>query len=107
MFHDRSRIVVTTGRKIAMQKIQEIFACRIWNPGPWNSQLIQLRESGIPLKSGIQSPSSTYKESEIQYLKSEILRVESRIQETLGASTKKNEYYTLYSLSSHWLSDYS
>ena len=40
---------------------------------------IQLKESGIPLTLGIQNPSSTDKESVIQYLK-----VNSRIQDSLG-----------------------
>ena len=40
---------------------------------------IQLKESGIPLKNAIRNPSSTDKQSGIQYLESRIHRVESRI----------------------------
>ena len=41
---------------------------------------VQLKQSGISLTMGIQNPSSTDKESGIQYLKSGMLSVESRIQ---------------------------
>ena len=41
---------------------------------------VQLKQSGISLTVGIQNPSSTDKESGIQYLKSGMLSVESRIQ---------------------------
>ena len=62
--------------------IWEIFACGIQNPGffcLWNLEswalesIIQLQESGIPLRIGIQNPSSTGKELGIH-------RVESSIQ---------------------------
>ena len=46
--------------------------------------LIKLREFGIPQTIGIPNPSSTKKESGIQYLKSGIHSVESRIQHCLG-----------------------
>ena len=41
---------------------------------------VQLKQSGISLTMGIQNPSSTDKESGIQYLKSGMLSVESRTQ---------------------------
>ena len=41
---------------------------------------VQVKQSGISLTMGIQNPSSTHKESGIQYLKSGMLSVESRIQ---------------------------
>ena len=41
---------------------------------------VQVKQSGISLTMGIQNPSSTDKESGIQYLKSGMLSVESRIQ---------------------------
>ena len=43
----------------------------VGNPESWALESrIQLKESGIPLTIGIQNPSSTDKESEIQYLES-------------------------------------
>ena len=45
---------------------------------------IQLKESGIPLRIGIQSPNFTDKESGIQFLESGIHDVESRIQDCPG-----------------------
>ena len=44
---------------------------------------LQLKESGIPLTIRIQNPSSTDKETRIQYLESGIESVESRIQDCL------------------------
>ena len=39
--------------------IKEYFGCGTWNPKLWNPESrIQLKESGIPQKIGIQSPSS-------------------------------------------------
>ena len=61
----------------------------LWKPNPGNLESqtlesgIQLKEFGIPLMSGIQHPSSTDKESTIQYLESGIHGVESRIQDCL------------------------
>ena len=63
-----------------------------WNPGnfcfrnpkSWAlKSAIQLKESGIPLQIEIRNPRFTDKESEIQYLESEIHCVESRIQTSL------------------------
>ena len=45
---------------------------------------IQLKESGIPLTIGIQSPNFTDKESGIQFLESGIHDVESRIEDCPG-----------------------
>ena len=43
--------------------IKEYFGCGIWNPELWNPECrIQLKESEIPQKIGIQSPSSTDKD---------------------------------------------
>ena len=44
----------------------------------------QLKESATPLTFGIRNPSSTDKESVIQYLGFGIHRVNSRIQDSLG-----------------------
>ena len=59
---------------------------------------MQLKKSGIPLTIEIRNPSSTDKESEIQYLESGIHGVESRIQSCLGFPyvmwhTNHNELY--------------
>jgi len=58
---------------------QSLRPCKvIRNPG----SIIQLKESGIPLMTGIRNPSSTAKElieSGIQYLESRIHSVESRM----------------------------
>ena len=63
-----------------------------WNPGnfcfrnpkSWAlKSVIQLKESRIPLEIEIRNPRFTDKESEIQYLESEIHGVESRIQNSL------------------------
>ena len=57
----------------------------LWNPESWALENgIQLKESGIPLTIGIRNPSSTDKESRIQYLKFRIHSMESRIQDCLG-----------------------
>jgi len=57
----------------------------LWNPESWTLESgIQLKESGIPLTIEIRNPSSTDKESGIQYFESEIQGVESRIQDCLG-----------------------
>ena len=50
----------------------------LWNPEYW------ALEYGIQLMQGIRNPSSTDKNSGIQYLESRIHGVESRIQECLG-----------------------
>ena len=63
--------------------ILDIFACGIRNPGLVESG-IQLKESRISLTVAIRNPSSTDKESEIQYLKSRIHDMESRIQDRLA-----------------------
>ena len=71
---------------------QEVLKClvvRIRNPGNsclWNpgsrvlESEIQLKDNGIPLTIGIRNPRSTNNESRIQYLKSEIPSVGSRIE---------------------------
>ena len=59
------------------------FVCGIRNPGLVESG-IQLKESRISLTVAIWNPSSTDKESEIQYLKSRIHDMESRIQDCLA-----------------------
>ena len=57
----------------------------LWNPESWALENgIQLKESGIPLTTGIRNPNSTDKESSIQYLKFRIHSMESRIQDCLG-----------------------
>ena len=63
--------------------ILAIFACGIRNPGLVESG-IQLKESRISPTVAIRNPSSTDKESEIQYLKSRIHDMESRIQDRLA-----------------------
>ena len=82
----------------------EIFACWIWNPGYfacgiWNLGyfacgsgirdilLVESRFLGFLIRDtaqGIRNPSSTDKESRIQYLKSGIHGVETRVQDRLG-----------------------
>ena len=56
------------------KEIPEIFASRIWNPGILSGEIwgsyrvksgIQLKESRIPLTTGIRNPSSTDKQSGI------------------------------------------
>ena len=54
------------------------FVCGIRNPGLVESG-IQLKESRISLTVAIWNPGSTDKESEIQYLKSRIHDMESRL----------------------------
>ena len=59
--------------------------CR-WNTESWALESgIQLKESRIPLTIRIQNPSSTDKESGIQYQESGTHGVESRIRDCLGA----------------------
>ena len=53
----------------------------LWNPESWK---FSSRKSGIQPMIGIWNPSSTDKESKIQYLESGIHGVESRIQDCLG-----------------------
>ena len=81
-------------RKINVDKLTMENVCRgirnpanfcLWNPGSWALESgIQFKESGILLTIGIQNPSSTDKDSRIQYLESGIQDVESRIQDCLG-----------------------
>ena len=63
--------------------IREISACGIWNPDFLES-VIQLKDEGIPLAMPIQNPSSTDKQSGIQYLEPRIHVVESRIPDCRG-----------------------
>ena len=54
----------------------------LWNVESWVLESgIQLKESGIPLTIGIRYPSSSAKGSGIQYVKSRIHGVESRLQD--------------------------
>ena len=67
----------------------------LWNPESWALESrLQFKEFGIPLTIGIRNPSSTDKESGIQYLESEIHVVESRIHDFLGFPCMgKNTYF--------------
>ena len=66
------------------------FELIIWNPNPrnfclWNPESrIKFKEFGTPQTIGIPNPSSSNKESDIQYLKSGIHSVKSRIQHCRG-----------------------
>ena len=70
-----SRLLVATSFPISFRPMQG-------NPDPWIVKFL-LVESGILLRIGIQNPSSSDKESGIQYLESGIHGVESRIQDCL------------------------
>ena len=63
---------------------QEIFACGILNPGLWNPEY----SSRNPESREIPSPSSTDKDSRIQYLESGIDGVESEIKVYLGLPSR-------------------
>ena len=54
----------------------------LWNPESETLEsVIQHKESGILLTTGVQNPSSTDKKSRVQYLQSWIQSVESRFQD--------------------------
>ena len=66
-------------------QIPELRKFCLWNLESWGLESgIQLQESRVLLTTGIRNPSCTDKESQIQYLESEIHCVESGIQYRLG-----------------------
>ena len=76
-------------RKIFAFGIRNLGKLYTWNLESWALESgIQYKESGIPLTTGIQNPSSTDKDWKpvpgIQYLESELHCAESRIQDCLG-----------------------
>ena len=58
----------------------------LWKPESWASgSVFKLKESELPLTTGIQSPSFTNKESWIQYLEPGIHNVKSTILNCMGS----------------------
>ena len=87
---------------VRLREFQDPANFCLWNPESWE---FSSRKSGIQLMIGILNPSSTDKESRIQYLQSRIYGVESRIQDCLGflymGQTRNQKLISCHSIYMH------